>query len=472
MAAPQKIPNNKTSPLSARGLALTALDIWEKSVPGEKKPLDSMAESLLVEHKNISSKDRGLFRAILFGVIRYKLLLDFYLDKFLEKPEGIPLLVRNSLRIALFQIIFLDRVPDSAAVNESVKLIKKSHLRWAAGLANAVLRKITEIEKTKGLQNRFCKPELFKKRAEFLSVVTSHPLWLVVRWKERLGITETEKLCHANNEQAPLSIRINNTYWKRDEAEKAFNDAGIKVIPSRYSPSGLLVEDYHQSPEKLPGFKEGGLQVQDEASQLVSFMLDPGSGMKILDFCAGAGGKTTHISSLAGNKSEIIATDKNSNRLKMLQSNIKRLSIKNVKIVPFSFFLKERKKWQGCFDRVLVDAPCSGFGVIRRRPDIKWNRQLDDIKRLTKLQGDILKTAAETCKPGGIMVYAVCTREPEETVDVVKSFLSNHKEWRCLNAAELLPENAAAFVKEGFLSTTPKERGPDGFFAAALTRNS
>jgi 16S rRNA (cytosine967-C5)-methyltransferase len=199
-------------------------------------------------------------------------------------------------------------------------------------------------------------------------------------------------------------------------------------------------------------------------------MLAPEPDMKILDFCAGSGGKTTHIAALALDSADIMATDQNTRRLGLLRENIQRLGIESIKIAPFNDFIHQKTKWKETFDRILIDAPCSGLGVIRRRPDIKWNRNNDDIPRLAALQLELLEQVMDMCKVKGKIIYSVCTTEPEETRGVVGGFLKRNPQWHKENAAVLLPDEASGCVTDGFLVTQPSPNGPDGFFAAILER--
>lgn len=456
---------------SARELALNALNLWEAHPEGDRNPLDALAEGVLSSCPGISERERRFFRALVYGVVRHRLLIDFLLDRFLDNPGKIPLKLRNVLRCALFQVVFMDRVPASAAVNEAVKLVRLTGLHWAAGLVNAVLRQAARRhEGLVGLVDQECRRELFDDNSEFISISTSHPLWMVKRWVDRLGEEAALSLCNADNMQAPLTLRVNTLSCTRDAALRLLSKKGINARPCRYSPDGISLSSFHGSPAHIPGFSEGVFQVQDEASQLVSFMLAPVYGMKALDLCAGSGGKTTHLASLSGDGAEIVATDKNRARLGLLEENLERLRIKSVQVVEFEKFLAGTVP--ASFDRIMLDAPCSGLGVIRRRPDIKWNRYLQDIGRLAGLQRELLGKAAGMCGTGGILVYSVCTVEPEETTAVISDFLDNCPGWELMDAADLMPSGASSLVRDGFLFTSPVEHDTDGFFAAAIKRKN
>ncbi len=458
---------------SARGLALEALNRWEARAPDEREPIDALAGLEIARHAGVGARDRRLFRAIFYGVIRHRLLLDFILDSFLERPSKVPPEARNILRSALFQLLFMDRVPASAAVNEAVNLAGATGLAWARGLVNGVLRRIKrEDEKRGGLLAKWLPGQRFGNSNEFLSISTSHPEWMVKRWSARLGEESSGELCRANNKRAPFTLRVNTLLWNREDAMKFLEENRITARACQYSPDAIEVISFRKAPADLPGFRQGGFQVQDEASQLVSFMVAPEPGMKVLDLCAGSGGKTTHLAALSEDRALITATDKNRERLALLRDNLKRLKLHSVNVADFRQVMNNAGRHSFSFDRVLVDAPCSGLGVIRRRPDIKWNRGPDDIERLAALQLELLETAAAMCRAGGTVVYAVCSFEKEETCGVISSFLAKHGEWEVKDAAGLLPGRAASLAEDGSLLALPWRHGTDGFFAAALSRKN
>jgi 16S rRNA (cytosine967-C5)-methyltransferase len=408
---------------------------------------------------------------LVFGVVRWLALLDWHIDsQLISRKKRLSNIVRSHLRIGVFQILFLDRIPFSAAVNEAVKGVKSSNNAWASGLVNAVLRRVAERRESLGPEMaRRCEDTMGLDAVERLSIEQSHPFWMVNRWVGRYGLEEARSLCRANNIKAPFTIRVNTLTVTRDEVLKVLAGHGIDAVPGRYGPEAIMIRGYSGSPLAIPGFKQGWFQVQDEAAQLVSCCLNPRSHEIILDACAGPGGKTTHIAQLIKDKGVVEATDRNDARLELLKENKERLGIKCISCIPFESFNERLPELEGRYHRILVDAPCSGLGVIRRHPDIKWNRTRASLPKLASQQRSLLNSLAPLIRSGGTMVYATCTLEPEETREVVEDFLSGHPGWGLIPAEKVLPVTTKSLVdKEGFLLTVPEFHGPDGFFGAIL----
>jgi 16S rRNA (cytosine967-C5)-methyltransferase len=464
----KKASRRTTNP---RQLAASVLLKWEGIPPLKRMPLAQLTEDFLEDTGPWSVRDRALVRELVFGVVRWLALLDRHIDfQLVSSKKRLSRLVRSHLRIGAFQIMFLDRIPFSAAVNEAVQGVKSSNHAWASGLVNAVLRRVAERRESLGPEMaRRCEDTTGLGEVESLAIEQSHPFWMVNRWAGRYGIEEARSLCRANNIQAPLTLRVNTLTITREEVLSKLAGHGIDAVPGRYGPEAIMIRDYSGSPVAIPGFKQGWFQVQDEAAQLVSYCLDPRPREIILDACAGLGGKTTHIAQLTRDQGVIEATDRNDARLGLLKENQERLGIKCISCIPFESFNARRSGLKGRYHRILVDAPCSGLGVIRRHPDIKWNRTLASLAELASQQRSLLNGLASLIRPGGIMVYATCTLEPEETRDVVEDFLSDHPEWGLITVEKVPPAAARSFVdKDGFLLTVPESKGPDGFFAAIL----
>jgi 16S rRNA (cytosine967-C5)-methyltransferase len=456
---------------TARQLAVTVLLAWEAHPPVGRMPLNQLAEDLLARAGPWSQPDRSLVRELVWGVVRWCNLLDLHIDLQLRsKKKRLPREVRAYLRVGAYQILFLDRVPPSAAVNEAVRGVRSSRNSWAAGLTNAVLRRLAERREALGPGGaRALDQAGAMGREERLSVETAHPLWMVRRWVSRYGYRGAETLCRWNNIQAPLVLRVNTLRLTREALIQTFAASGLTARAGSYSPEAVTVRDFRGSPVALPKFEEGWFQVQDEAAQVVSHCLAPKAGERILDACAGLGGKTSHIAQLMGDRGRIEATDTSVTRLSLLSENVGRLGMKSISIIPYKDFLGRLRGLRGAYDRILVDAPCSGLGVIRRHPDIKWNREAASVESLSAEQKSLLVVLAPLLRAGGTMVYAVCTQEPEETREVVEGFLAGHPGWTPVNARAVLPASAGSLVDEdGFLTTAPEDAGPDGFFAAVL----
>ena len=457
--------------ITARQLAALILLKWEAISPARRPALAKVAEDFIRARPSWAEKDRALVREIVFGVVRWLRLLDWHIDSQLtSKKKRLSSSVRAHLRLGAFQILFLDRIPCRAAVNEAVSGVRLAGHAWASGLVNAVLRRLSERRDALGLEGaRICGDAGGLEAVERLAIETSHPSWMVKRWVDRYGLEEAQTICRANNIQAPLTLRVNTLVITRDEALRSLARQGIDAIPGQYAPESIMVQDYRGSPSGIPGFRQGWFQVQDEAAQLVSYCLAPRSQELILDACAGLGGKTTHIAQLMGDQGIVEATDKKRARMRLLEENQKRLGIRSISCIPYESFNARYSDLKGRYHHILVDAPCSGLGVIRRHPDIKWNRTLASLLGLAREQNLLLSTLAPMVRPGGTMVYATCSLEPEETREVIEEFLSTHPGWGIISASDLLPGPARTLVdKKGFLVHFPCPGGPDGFFAAVL----
>ena len=457
--------------IGARSLAVKILSSWH-TTPAKKREFLSDICNKSIQNSPINPKDKNLVYQLCLGTVRWLYLLDWLLEKRLSKPlKKLPIKVRATLEIGLYQILFLDKIPLFAAINEAVEIVKHDKsCRWAKGLVNAVLRRCIEYkEEIKSSKPFGVEPNSI----EGISILTSHPTWMVKKWVNRLGTQKTQELCNANNLIAPLSIRVNTLRCSRDELFNLLKEEGLLVKKGSLCPDALLVLNCKGNVYNLKGFKEGYFQVQDEAAQLVSYLLNPKKGQKILDACAGVGGKTTHIAQLTSDNAEILAVDKDSNKLKILKENINRLSIKSILIYTLDRFIKDYKDKKSCFDRILIDAPCSGLGVIRRHPDIKWNRTKDDIAFLSNIQFDLLCNYSQFLKKDGILVYSTCTLEPEETIEVIERFLSSSigKNFSLFTPKidllkDLKLQNGMCYI---YPTTSPQSC--DGFFIACLKRN-
>ncbi len=358
--------------------------------------------------------------------------------------------------------MYLDKIPARAAVDEAVKQAKKSAGRGgrgAGGFVNAVLRNmLREPGKVK-----FPDPE--NKPLDYLSLKLSYPPWLVKRWEERFGFDGAMALMEAGNGRPPLVLRANRPRVDRDTLAGLFNKEGLETAPGKYAPDALIVNTHGPVPE-LPGYDEGLFSVQDEAAQLVSILTDPKPGEFVLDACAAPGGKSAHLFSLSGGLAHIVSMDISLDKIKLLNENSLRMKIGNILPVaadaagPLPFKIK--------FDRVLLDAPCTALGIIRRRPEIKYLRKPADIARMARLQLSMLENVSGIVAPGGALVYSVCSTEPEEGEGVVEKFLSLHPEFELDDPLPLLPEAAHGLVNNKFIRTSPHLHGTDGFFMARM----
>jgi 16S rRNA (cytosine967-C5)-methyltransferase len=292
---------------------------------------------------------------------------------------------------------------------------------------------------------------------------------LVEKWLRYFGATETEALLQANNQEAPLVLRTNLRHGTREGLLELFQSRNIQASPAPWSPQGITVQSKGLV-ENLPGFHEGNFQVQGEASQLVAYLLDPQPGERILDACAAPGGKTTQIAELMDDRGVVVATDVSAKGLKRLQENAIRLRLESIRAFQADLSKPLSRSLSQPFDRILIDAPCSGFGTLRSHPEIKWNRGEADIKRLSELQEKILVNAASNLKPGGVLVYSTCTLIDNENERVVKTFLQQQKEFVLDGATAYLPQPARSLVRDNYFMALPHKHNTDGFFAARMRK--
>jgi 16S rRNA (cytosine967-C5)-methyltransferase len=302
-----------------------------------------------------------------------------------------------------------------------------------------------------------------------ISIGQSHPLWLVQRWIKELGVEETLRICEFNNQISPLTLRANTLKISRTELIERLREKELQPLPTLFSEQGILLRDPPPTSE-LPFLKEGFYIIQDEASQLIASIVDPKPGDRILDACSAPGGKTTHMAQTMKNQGEIYALDVSKGKLDRIEEMCQRLGIKIVKRVKGNAAASLPISEGFVFDRVLADVPCSGFGTLRKNPDLKWRRREKDITRLSELQWSILTNLSGYVREGGIMVYSTCTIFREENEDVVERFLNEHPEFYLDPMEKVLPEKLRLLVRNGYFKTFPPQDGMDGFFAARLVK--
>jgi 16S rRNA (cytosine967-C5)-methyltransferase len=425
---------------------------------------DILLDVYLKKHPDLDIRDRALATELVYGVLRWQGRLDWVIDGYARiAPGRMALPVRVILRLAVYQLLFLDRVPEAAAVHEAVELAKTSQPQHVVRFVNGVLRSIAREREAL----KTAVPE--GSPAEKLATRYAYPLWVVGRWLGELGQEETEALCQASNQVAPTTIRVNTLKTTPAALAAAFGELGISVGPGRFVPEALHLEAIRMDLSSLPRYGEGEFQVQDEGSQLVARLVAPKPGERVLDACAGMGVKTTHLAQLMENRGQLVAMDNHGWKLSRLVENAARLQISCLE--PVEGDLRKGAVPTGEFDRVLVDAPCTGLGVLRRNPDIKWRRGAKDPRRLHLLQVEILDQAARLVRPGGILVYATCTLTPEETEGTVQAFLAARGDFRREDAGSALPPSCGEVVEgNGSLKTWPHRHGVDGFFAVRLRR--
>lgn len=424
----------------------------------------NLALNRVLGRSALSPRDRALLTELSYGVLQRLNTLDWILSLYLERPlQQLTPWIRNILRLGAYQLCYLQRIPATAAVNEAVKQAHHYGHQGVAGLVNAVLRKIGNGGETLPWPDQRRNPD------HYLSLCYSYPLWMVQRWLAELGLKETEALCAAGNEPAPLTVRTNTLRLTRPELIKKLAQEGVAAEELHYAPAGLRLKLGGRL-EEMESFRRGLFQVQGEASMLVAPLLNPRPGETVLDLCSAPGGKTVHLAMLMENKGTIIAADLHPHRLKLVEGAARRQGVEI--ICPEKLDGRDIPvDKQGFFHRVLLDVPCSGLGVLRRKADLKWRRQPEDIEALVVLQDQLLRGAFSALRPGGVLLYSACTFEAEETVDVIKRFLSEEPDASLSLLAPLLPEPLRAEEKEaGMLRLWPHRHGLDGFFMARIRK--
>jgi 16S rRNA (cytosine967-C5)-methyltransferase len=400
-----------------RKTALYILNTLDK----EDKTLDSLLEDVLREKPHFSKQDRALLQALVYGVLRWRARLDWIIDYF-SKPRlnKINPNVLNILRLGLFQVVYLDRIPVSAAVNTSVEMTKAAAAPWVVRYVNGLLRNAVRG------YSAVVFPDVGKNAIKALATKKSFPEWLIKRWLDRFGLKETGLLCDAINAIPPITVRCNTLRTNRENLFKALEGHVEKIGITNYAPEGIFFFNPKRSIPNIKAFKDGLFQVQDEAAQLVTLLLNPQPGEIILDACAGLGGKTGHIAQLMKNNGRLVAMDKDGNKLLRLESEMCRLGVSIVTTRIHDLSTPLDREHFGRFDRILLDAPCSGLGVLRRNPDIKWRALRQNPVYYQKRQALFMDSLAHLVKQAGTLVYAVCSTEPEENESVIKGFLNKH----------------------------------------------
>jgi 16S rRNA (cytosine967-C5)-methyltransferase len=438
-----------------RGVAVKVLNRVERTDSYLDKLLDSE-----IKNSELSGQDKALLFEIVHGVIRWMGRLDWILNGFYKGQfsKAIPNL-KNGLRVALYQILFLDKIPDHAAVNEAVEFVKKLQGQKPADLTNAILRNIIRSK------NSIRYPDPEEDLPGYLAAYYSHPSWMVKRYLTRFGREETEKLLEYNNERPQLTLKINTVKTSPEEFKKLLTSVDLRYLNGKFFPEFLRLLNLSNITQ-WKYFSEGYFDIQDESAGLACRLLGAEPGMRVLDLCAAPGGKTSYLAALMKNTGEIVTLDKYESRIKILQKNISRQGFENVKILEQDALTYNDNEG---FDRVLADVPCSGTGTLSKKPDIKWKKDLLDIRKSASVQMELIEKAASLVKPGGALVYSTCSIEPEENFDVVQKFLQEHPEFALEKADKTVPPQV--IDENGCIQTFPHIHNVDGAFAAKLIKN-
>ncbi len=412
-----------------------------------------------IEKDRLSGPDVGLLTELTYGTIQRKMTLDYYLAPFIKgKVEP---WVRQLLRLSLYQLVYLDKIPDRAVLFESVELAKKRGHKGISSMVNGILRSIQRS----GVPSL----EKIEDPVERIAIETSHPLWLVKRWSEQFGLDKTREMCEMNLIAPTQTGRVNMMKTNREDLLKELRENGQEV-----EESPILPEAFHTlkgNLAKTEAFKNGHFTIQDESSMLVAYALQLENHLQVLDACSAPGGKTTHISEKMNGTGQVYALDLHPHKIKLVQENTVRLGLRNIQAKALDSRKANEHFKKETFHRILVDAPCSGLGVLRRKPDIKYTKKEEDLENLQTVQLSILKSVAPLLKEEGLLVYSTCTVDREENIGTVDRFLDEHPDFEL---AELsgLPETIQPFVENQMLQVFPQDFGGDGFFIASFKKKT
>ena len=449
---------------SARSVAFDVL----RRVEERRAHADAVLGPRLTRSR-LGAADQALATRLVYGTLAWQGRLDWHLAQLCTSPpERLDPWLRAILRLGLYQILFLDRVPVYAAVDTSADLARRFKHGAATGLVNATLRRAAADPDSLTLPDRDADPVWAS------AIRWSHPQWLVARWREELGEAELESLLRANQEPAPTDLRVNTLRTDRPSLVQRLHATGLTgARATAYSPVGIRLDGPLQA--AAAAIPDGWSTTQSEASQLIAYLLGPRPAERILDACAAPGGKATLLAALMKNRGEVLAVDVSQRGLRQVRQRSAELGISIIRTRLTDVRLLARSHCRRPagepFDRVLVDAPCSGLGTLRSHPDLKWRVQAGDEHTLARMQSDILRSVAGLCAPGGVLVYATCTINQTENQAVIRSFCAEHPYFQLEDPRPDLPPSIRPLIdNDGFLRTFPHRHGIDGFFAARLRR--
>ncbi|MGE7793020.1 16S rRNA (cytosine(967)-C(5))-methyltransferase RsmB [Lysinibacillus fusiformis] len=410
-----------------------------------------------IKRHKIEAKDRALLTELTYGTLQHKMTLDYYLEPFIR--GSIDHWVRWLLRISLYQMQYLTRIPAHAAVNEAVEIAKRRGHRGIASTVNGILRSVLRqgVPAITDIENPI----------ERLAIETSHPIWLVQRFVDNYGLEVATGMLHENNVPPMQTVRVNTTKVTVEQAIAELEAEGLTAKQSDVIPECLHLTN--GQPARTHAFKEGHITIQDESSMIPANVLNPSPGMRVLDMCAAPGGKTTHLAEIMKNEGSILATDLHPHKLDLIDHNTERLGLDIIETAPIDGRKAPEFLQAESYDAVLVDAPCSGLGVMRRKPDIKYTKREEDLENLQTIQLALLDAATKVLKIEGKLVYSSCTVDIQENEGTVKAFLATHPEMEAIQL-ESLPTKLAEKQANGMLQVFPQDFGSDGFFVAAFRK--
>ena len=412
-----------------------------------------------IEKYQIDPKDRALLTELTYGTIQHKMTLDYYLEPFIKgKLDD---WVRQLLRLSLYQIHYLSRIPDHAAVNEAVEISKRRGHKGIASMVNGILRSI--------LREGVRSTEEITDKVERLSIETSHPLWMVKRFIAEYGFEDTEKMLKENNEPPVTTLRVNLFKRTVDQVLHLLTQEGYVVARSEHIPECIYL--FNGQAAKTTAFQKGFVTIQDESSMIPAYALQAEPGMTVLDMCSAPGGKTTHIAEKMRNTGKLVAMDIHQHKLKLVRENADRLGFSFIETMEMDARKASEIFPEESFDRILVDAPCSGLGVVKRKPDIKYTKSEKDFDSLKPIQLNLLEEAYKLLKPEGILVYSTCTVDREENEGTTKIFLEKHPDMQLTSFPDVI-KNIKTQNQEGMLQIFPQDLRSDGFYVAVFQKKS
>ncbi|MGM0835614.1 MAG: 16S rRNA (cytosine(967)-C(5))-methyltransferase RsmB [Bacillota bacterium] len=441
---------------NVRELALEALLNVEK-----KQAYSNLLVNNYLDSGKLNKKDAGLFTEIVYGTIQRTMTIDYYMTPFIEKQKKLEDWVKVLLRLTLYQMLYLDKVPERAAIYEAVEIAKKKGHKGVASVVNGVLRSIQR----QGVPDL----EAMKNDADRISIATSHPRWMVEKWIAQYGVENTERMCEMNLVPPSQTVRVNTAKASVEEIIAMLKAQGFDVEKGEVAEESVVSNKGNLAYSNA--FKNGFITIQDESSMLVGRTLGAEPGQTVYDSCAAPGGKTTHIAELMKGTGTVISTDLHEHKVKLIKEQADRLGLSNIEVKAMDSRRAQEVFHSEMFDKILVDAPCSGFGVIRRKPDLKYTKTMQDVKQLATIQSAILDEVAPLLKKGGTLVYSTCTIDKEENTEVVKAFLENNQDFEIdMSIKDLVPHKLETYIQDGMLQLLPHYFGTDGFFIVRLKR--
>ncbi len=439
---------------NVRTIALDLLIDIEKN-----KSYSNLALNKVMTENNLISQDAGLLTEIVYGTIQRKLTLDYYLQPFVQKK--IDLWVRILLRMSVYQMVYLDKVPDHAIIHEAVEIAKEKGHAGIASFVNGVLRNLQR----KGVLS----VTDIKDPIEQLSIATSHPKWLVKLWTDQIGLENTKQICQLNLQPPVQTARVNLAKSTRERVVTLLEDEGYTVQLSDIFPQSI--QNKRGNLAFSMAYQQGLITIQDESSMLVADVVSPQPNEVILDACAAPGGKTSHLLEKLNGTGKVVALDIHKHKIKLIHATATRLGLSALETRQLDARLAQENYPASSFDRILVDAPCSGLGVLRRKPEAKYEKTTEDIARLSAIQLNLLQQVSTLLKPGGTLVYSTCTINQSENEQVVKAFLQENAAFeKDFSIKDGLPEKISPFVKENYVQIFPHYFGSDGFFIASFKK--